>query len=126
MSTKTIRFQPEMRSAKHGRTFDIRVRSVANGYDAQVVEILPGGGTAQIALPYGLRLEIPPSSFFAMREHYRGMFASDLMSEIRHGTVERLPDSESPATYFVRANLIGWPQGYPGAVGDDMDAWFAD
>lgn len=126
MPTKTIRFQPELRSAQHGRTFEIRVRSDVNGYEADVLELLYGGGTAPIDLPSGPRLEIPPSSFFRMREYYRGMLASDLMSEIRHGTVTRLHDSASQSTYYIRANLSGWPRGYPDAVGDDMAAWLSE
>lgn len=125
MSTKTIRFQPALPSVQYGRTFEIRVRSDVSGYEADVVELLFGGGTAPIDLPAGPRLEIPPSSFYSMREHYRATLAADLMCEIRHGTVTSLPASARPSTYYIRANLRGWPQGYPDALVDDMAAWIS-
>ena len=126
MPKKTIQFIPVRPSTAHGRTFEINIFSDSNGYSAEVAELLDGGVRVPINLPYGPRVDLSPQSFFKMREHHRGCFVSDLKSEIRCGTVVRLSGSTIPPIYFIRANLTGWPQGYPGALEDDMEAWISE
>lgn len=126
MPKKTIQFSPVRPSTAHGRTFEINIFSNSNGYSAEVAELLDGGVRVPINLPYGPRVDLSPQSFFKMREHHRGCFVSDLKSEIRCGTVVRLSGSTNPPIYFIRANLTGWPQGYPGALEDDMEAWISE
>lgn len=126
MPTKTISFQPAPGSPTHGRTFEIRVKSDLSGYVAEVAELRADGATVAIDLPHGPRLEISPSTFYRMREHHRGYFLAELESALRDGPVVRLDGATSAPTFHVRANLLGWPDGYPEAVDDDMAAWIDD
>lgn len=112
---------------QHGRTFEIAITSEPSGYQAQVSEQLYGGGSAAIVLPNGPRTEIHPSSFFKMREHYRGMLHAEVLAEITRGTVLRVSGTEqAKLPCYVRANMEGWQGGYPEATSDDMDVWIND
>ena len=127
MATKIIRFQPVAPSTQHGRTFEIAITSDPSGYQAQVTELLYGGGSAEIVLPNGPRTEIHPSSFFKMREHYRGMLHSDVLAEITRGVVVRASGADQGKYLcYARANMMGWPDGHPEATSDDMAYWISD
>ncbi len=125
--TKIVRFQPGAGSAAKDRTFEIHIMSEANGYTAQVVELLNGGSRVNVCLPGVTRCELPPGSFFSMREHYRGEFVSDIRAELRYGTIVRCDgDTNSTTVCYLGANMRGWPDGYPTATADNMATWIND
>lgn len=125
--TKIVRFQPGAGSAAKDRTFEIHIMSEANGYTAQVIEILSGGSRVNVSLPGVPRCELPPDVFFRMREHYRGEFVSDIRAELRYGTVVPCDnDKNSTNECYLGANMVGWPDGYPTATADNMVNWIID
>ena len=127
MPIKTIRFQPASGISDHVRTFVIEISSDLVGYQSTITELLYGGRIDSIELPNGPRHEISPESFYKMRKHYRGVFEADLKNELRQGTVVRRRDQNTTCpTQYLRANLRGWPDGFTGAIDDDMDDWIKD
>jgi hypothetical protein len=112
------------------RSFDTRITSTREGYSARVIEQPLGGGTRPVALhrPFAPRDEIGASYFYAMRLHCRGVFVADVEEATRTGRFDLLDDNASETELvssdcYRRANLIGWPDGYPEATDDDLSDW---
>lgn len=125
--TKIVRFQPGVGVVANVRTFEIHITSEANGYCAKVVELIYGGSRVNVSLPGMVRCELPPESFFRMREHYRGEFLADIRTELRCGTIVRCNVLENSTTgLYLGANMSGWPEGYPSATDDSMASWIND
>jgi hypothetical protein len=125
MTSKTITYSPDDLSPNRGRRFEIRLSSAADGYFANVDEVLADGQRRRMSVPYARNLELHPSSFFRMRRHYRGFFIADVQAALRSVVVTASPSEtgQADSTLFLKANMVGWPNGYPEAESDDMSDW---
>lgn len=109
------------------RTFEVTLRSSESGYAACVEEHLHDGKTVPLILVNRMALEIPPSDFFANRVRYRSELLSRIQEELKDGILERL-NLDAPADLakhdcYCRANLRGWPDGYPEVTEDDLSSF---
>lgn len=122
MTIKTLRFQ---QATLPKRTFLIAISATLSGYSARVTELLQSGERVAIAVRNGPRNQVPPAAFYRMRQHYRGELIADVRAQLEYGQADRLDPSEDVSRFdcYTSANLIGWPEGFPEAVDDDMSDW---
>lgn len=122
-AVKKFKFQPLERDPR--RTFEIEISSDISGYTARVYEFVHGGEIFPVRLNCPIRYEVPPSTFYRNRQHYLGHLIGEIKGELRYGLLFRL-DQNDPSfepemiNCYIRANLRGWPKGYPEATDDDL------
>lgn len=123
MHTKIFRFQTLDKTPV--RTYELILSSDISGYSVRIFELSYGGKKEQVHVP-NIRYEIAPATFYRARLHYRGYLLGMVMAELRNGIVHR-PNPNVPAVApeakldsHIRANLDGWPSGYPEACDDDL------
>lgn len=121
MTSKVI----EVRAgAQSERTFIVTVTSTLEGYSAHVAERLSEQIVVPVALHRALREEVSPSTFYQFREHYRQELLESVKCDVLTCRVTRKEgDVGSADDAYIRANLRGWPEGYSGAVSDDLSNW---
>ncbi|MDT8840098.1 hypothetical protein ParKJ_21985 [Paraburkholderia fungorum] len=119
MHTNTISYQAA------GRSFEVRLSSTTEGYTARVFEKLGTRGIVQVALRSRLTWLIAPSTFYRLRRHYRGELLGLIQGDLKNQAVDRVVGEPERGDFdcYIRANLRGWPEGYPDAVDDDMKDW---
>lgn len=107
------------------RDFAIRIFSTLDGYSSRLMERLSDELVVPAALHTPFRQEIPPSTFYQFRSHYRNELIEQVKCELLNGRVKRLTEEEAKRDLdsYIRANLKGWPDGYRGAVNDDLSDW---
>ncbi|MFM0737889.1 hypothetical protein PQQ51_11660 [Paraburkholderia xenovorans] len=129
-SEHTIRFQPRGRVTKSTRTFEITLTSRLTGYYINIVELKDGGGRVPVALNDPPRYTLHPAAFHSMRKHYRGELVGEIFAELRHEAVRPIRLSAEPGNLpesdaYIEANHDEriWPDGFEGAVVDDLSDW---
>lgn len=110
------------------RRFCVRVTADKGGYYARVLEEIPGQPGERTA-PAGLhvppRLEIDAAAFFQNRKRYRRELIELVNAELCAWRVKKLDreEAEQDNDGYIRASLIGWPEGYPHTVEDSLEDW---
>ncbi|GAB7536957.1 hypothetical protein [Burkholderia sp. 3C] len=110
---------------KNGRRFTVRIQSDRHGYSGRLLESLSDEDVVPASLNFPPQLEIDPTSFYKDRRGLRAELVRLINEELDAQRVSRL-DAEGARNAqdpFIRANLEGWPNGYPGVVEDDLGDW---
>ncbi|MBZ5788737.1 hypothetical protein K8353_01310 [Burkholderia contaminans] len=109
----------------NGRRFSVYLRSDRHGYSGSLVEYLPDGFVVPAGLSLPPQCEINPTSFYKERRRWRAALVKRINEELDVQRVIRLDAAGSLAAQdpFIRANLEGWPKGYPEVVEDDLTDW---
>lgn len=107
------------------RRFIVRIMSDVGGYYGRVWELVSDSlseRTAPVILNLPPRLEIGPGEFYRHRERYRAEFIQLVNAEVTAGRLHAHTVGSDHKTFdaFVKANLRGWPNGYPDATDDDF------
>ncbi|MHA6928197.1 hypothetical protein [Ralstonia pseudosolanacearum] len=126
---------PELQGQLHRlttsiRTFEITLTSRLTGYYINIVELEYGGHRVPVALNDPPRYILHPTAFHTMRKHYRGELVGEIFAELRHEAVrpilladesDDLPEFDA----YIEANHDKriWPDGFEGAVPDDLSDW---
>jgi hypothetical protein len=107
------------------RVFQILITSLLDGYSARIFERLSEQLSVPAALDVPPRHEVDPSLFYQFRLHYRNELIARVNTELLCWRVERLSEGEAreDSDAYMRADVKGWPDGYPYAVGDDLSDW---
>jgi hypothetical protein len=107
------------------RVFQVLITALLDGYSARILERV----SDQLSVPAGLdvppRQEVDPTTFFSFRLYYRSELIELVNTELLSWRVKRLDEAEAREDHdaYIRANLKGWPDGYPYAVNDDLSDW---
>ena len=111
--------------APQARTFLVYLTSTLDGYHAHVMERVSPELTVAGSLHYLPRDEIGADTFYRYRWRYCKELFALIKSELLGGRVKRREPGEAPpdGDAYLRANLRGWPKGYPKAVADDISGW---
>lgn len=109
------------------RRFSVRMVSDMHGYSARLMEVLSEEEVVPATMNLPPQLEISPASFYRDRRHYRAELVRLVNAELREERVTRgAADSTGPIQdAFIRANMTGWPEGFPDAVADDLEDWIS-
>ena len=111
------------------RRFLVHISSDLAGYSARISETFASDDQAPNGQPLVLksppRLEIDPGTFYRDRHHYRGELIKLVNAELAALQVHRISqdDDHQDTDAFIRANLKGWPEGYPEVTSDDLSDW---
>jgi hypothetical protein len=110
---------------RKGRRFTVRIRSDRHGYSGRLLEHLADGEVVPASFNYPPQWEIDPTSFYKDRRRLRAELVRLINEELNEQRVTRLDAEDVPLAQdpFIRANLKGWPKGYPGIVEDDLGDW---
>ena len=107
------------------RRFLVRITSDIAGYAVRLLEETDGPEVERmkavdlIAPP---RLEIEPSQFYRDRRGHLVELIRLVNTELYGWRVSERPEGSSiDSDAYIRANLHGWPEGYPNAVDDDLE-----
>ncbi|WP_156219638.1 hypothetical protein [Pandoraea apista] len=103
------------------RNFRVTVISTINGYTASVVERI-ASQEQPVALNVPLHASINPGSFYQHRHWFLKMLLEFVDSELMAWAVTKCDGEAGPGKHnaHILANLLGWPEGYPDACGDDL------
>jgi len=110
----------------NGRRFTVRIRSDRHGYSGRLLERPSDGYVVPASFNFPPQWEIDPTSFYKDRRRLRAELVRLINEELDAQRVTRVDaagslHAEDP---FIRANLKGWPNGYPGVVVEDnLDDW---
>ncbi|WP_186214938.1 hypothetical protein [Burkholderia gladioli] len=110
---------------KNGRRFSVRIRSDQHGYTGRLVEHLSDGATVAASFNYPPRWEIDPRSFYKNRRVLRAELVKRINEELDEQSVIRVDAAADKDVLdaYIRANLIGYPDGFLGVVEDDLSDW---
>ncbi|WP_321820867.1 MULTISPECIES: hypothetical protein [unclassified Burkholderia] len=111
------------------RLFYVRISSEPNGYSARISEVFHGVAPNERCVPAALyvppRLEVDPGALYRDRQHYRVELIKLVNAELAAWRVKKVSAAEVHLNTdaYIRANLAGWPDGYPNSADDDMSDW---